>query len=88
MEERLRFVARLFDGEKIAVLCREFGPLRSEDNAVPTGALQKISRSCGTSLTSALFVGRTCLSPSMNTKPPAGSLRPQRMHLFSIQCLT
>ena len=25
MEERLRFVARLLDGEKMAVLCREFG---------------------------------------------------------------
>jgi len=25
MEERLRFVARLLDGEKMAGLCREFG---------------------------------------------------------------
>jgi putative transposase len=25
MDERLRFVARLLDGEKMAVLCREFG---------------------------------------------------------------
>ena len=25
MEERLRFVARLLDGEKMAPLCREFG---------------------------------------------------------------
>jgi hypothetical protein len=25
MDERLRFVARLFEGEKIAVVCREFG---------------------------------------------------------------
>ena len=25
MEERLRFVARLLEGEKMAVLCREFG---------------------------------------------------------------
>ena len=25
MEERLRFVARRLDGEKMAVLCREFG---------------------------------------------------------------
>jgi putative transposase len=24
MDERLRFVARLLDGEKMAVLCREF----------------------------------------------------------------
>jgi hypothetical protein len=24
MDERLRFVARLFDGEKMAALCREF----------------------------------------------------------------
>lgn len=28
MEERLRFVARLLDGEKMAVLCREFGVSR------------------------------------------------------------
>ncbi len=25
MDERLKFVARLLDGEKMAVLCREFG---------------------------------------------------------------
>ena len=25
MDERLRFVARLMEGEKMAVLCREFG---------------------------------------------------------------
>ena len=25
MDERLRFVARLLEGEKMAVLCREFG---------------------------------------------------------------
>ena len=25
MDERLRFVARLLDGEKMALLCREFG---------------------------------------------------------------
>lgn len=25
MDERLRFVARLLDGEKMAPLCREFG---------------------------------------------------------------
>jgi len=25
MDERLRFVARLLDGEKMAALCREFG---------------------------------------------------------------
>jgi len=25
MDERLRFVARLLDGEKMAVVCREFG---------------------------------------------------------------
>ena len=25
VEERLRFIARLLDGEKMAVLCREFG---------------------------------------------------------------
>ena len=25
MDERFRFVARLLDGEKMAVLCREFG---------------------------------------------------------------
>jgi putative transposase len=25
MEERLKFVARLLDGEKMTVLCREFG---------------------------------------------------------------
>ena len=25
MDERLRFVARLLDGEKMAVMCREFG---------------------------------------------------------------
>ena len=25
MDERLQFVARLLDGEKMAVLCREFG---------------------------------------------------------------
>ncbi len=28
MEERLRFVARLLDGEKMAGLCREFGVSR------------------------------------------------------------
>ena len=28
MEERLRFVARLLDGEKMAPLCREFGIAR------------------------------------------------------------
>ena len=26
MDERLRFVAKLLDGEKMAVMCREFGP--------------------------------------------------------------
>jgi hypothetical protein len=25
MDERLKFIARLLDGEKMAVLCREFG---------------------------------------------------------------
>ena len=25
MEERLKFIARLLDGEKMAVVCREFG---------------------------------------------------------------
>jgi putative transposase len=25
MDERLRFVARLLDGEKMAIVCREFG---------------------------------------------------------------
>jgi hypothetical protein len=28
MDERLRFAARLLDGEKMAVLCREFAPLK------------------------------------------------------------
>lgn len=28
MDERLKFVARLLDGEKMAVLCREFEILR------------------------------------------------------------
>ena len=28
VEERLRFIARLLDGEKMAVLCREFGIAR------------------------------------------------------------
>ena len=28
MDERLRFVARLLDGEKMAALCREFGIFR------------------------------------------------------------
>lgn len=37
MDERLRFVARLLDGEKMAVMCREFGlptAIRT-DNGVP-----------------------------------------------------
>ena len=29
MDERLKFVARLLDGEKMAVLCREFESLRA-----------------------------------------------------------
>jgi putative transposase len=28
MDERLKFVARMLDGEKMAGLCREFGILR------------------------------------------------------------
>jgi len=31
MDERLKFVARLLDGEKMAVVCREFGISRKTD---------------------------------------------------------
>jgi hypothetical protein len=33
MDERLKFVARLLDGEKMAALCREFGISRKGDCA-------------------------------------------------------
>ena len=34
MEERLRFVARLLDGEKMVPLCREFGISRKAGHKV------------------------------------------------------
>lgn len=34
MDERLRFVARLLDGEKMAPLCRAFGISRKTDNKI------------------------------------------------------
>jgi hypothetical protein len=35
MDERLRFVARRLDGEKMAPLCREFGISRKTDMTQP-----------------------------------------------------
>jgi len=32
VEERLRFIARLLDGEKMAYLCLEFGIARRDEN--------------------------------------------------------
>jgi hypothetical protein len=34
MDERLRFVARLLDGEKMAVRCREFGSSRKTGDKI------------------------------------------------------
>ena len=39
MDERLKFIARLLDGEKMAQLCREFGDL-SQDRLQDRQALQ------------------------------------------------
>ena len=36
MEERLKFVARLLDGEKMAVACRDFGISRKTDYQILT----------------------------------------------------
>lgn len=32
MDERINFIGRLLDGEKMAVLCREFGISTNTDN--------------------------------------------------------
>ncbi len=37
MDERLRFVARLLEGEKMAALCREFGISRPTGYKISTG---------------------------------------------------
>ncbi|GAJ91334.1 putative transposase, partial [Rhizobium rhizogenes NBRC 13257] len=34
MDERLKFVARILDGEKIAALCREFGISRKTGHKI------------------------------------------------------
>ena len=34
MDERLKFVARILEGEKIAVLCREFGISRKTGHKI------------------------------------------------------
>ncbi|MBD9452274.1 helix-turn-helix domain-containing protein, partial [Rhizobium sp. RHZ02] len=34
MDERLKFVARVLDGEKIAALCREFGISRKTGHKI------------------------------------------------------
>lgn len=44
MDERLKFVARLLDGEKMAVLCREFEISRKTASSPVT-----LSRTVGTS---------------------------------------
>jgi nucleotidyltransferase/DNA polymerase involved in DNA repair len=36
MDERLRFIARLLDGEKMAVLCRQFGISRKSSGSEST----------------------------------------------------
>jgi hypothetical protein len=36
MDERLKFIARLLDGERMAGLCREFGISRKTDNKILT----------------------------------------------------
>ncbi len=36
MDERLKFIARLLDGEKIAVLCRQFGISRKTGYKIVT----------------------------------------------------
>ena len=43
MDERLRFVARLLDGEKMAALCAEFGIL-AQDRLQDLRALQGLRR--------------------------------------------
>jgi len=39
MDDRVRFVARLLDGEKMAVLCQEFGISRKTGGALPVRPL-------------------------------------------------
>ena len=36
MDERLKFIARLLDGEKMAVLCRQFGISRKTGHKILT----------------------------------------------------
>ena len=36
MDERLKFVARLLDGEKMAVVCREFGISQVTGRYIPS----------------------------------------------------
>jgi putative transposase len=36
MDERLKFIARLLDGEQMASLCREFGIWRKTGNKIET----------------------------------------------------
>ncbi len=42
MDERLKFIARLLDGEKMAVLCRQFGISRKTGYKILTHALQRL----------------------------------------------
>jgi hypothetical protein len=51
MDERMRFVARLLDGEKMAVLCREFDISRKTGDPTIYGA--RITKASSCSRTSA-----------------------------------
>jgi len=58
MDERLRFIARLLEGEKMAPLCREFGISR-----VTGHKLFNRFRECGLGLAPLLWTG-SCLNRS------------------------
>lgn len=75
MEERLRFVARLLDGESMTDVCREFGisrkigPLltnRRFDSSWRSSSANRISRDCSWPARSSLRIlsggGISCLS--------------------------
>jgi putative transposase len=67
MDERLRFVARLLDGEKMAALCREFGSSRK------TG--YKIYHRYKDSGLEGLTAPRRPLPPRTAARPPGGPSR-------------
>ena len=66
MDERLEFVTRVLDGEKIAALCREFGISRKPGHKIISRARLT---SCSSGLPPVLLKSTEPISPRVHTAP-------------------